>query len=76
MVEQLRLRKNRQRLQVITLLQLVIHHNRKVISHNLLLMAINLLMTKSLKTISRMKKRAAINQRVRLRSTSFRLPKA
>lgn len=31
---------------------------------------------KSLKTISRMKKRAAINQRVRLRSTSFRLPKA
>lgn len=39
-----------------TLLQLVIHHNRKVISHNLLLMAINLLMTKSLKTISRMKK--------------------
>lgn len=56
MVEQLRLRQNRQRLQVITLLQLVIHHNRKVISHNLLLMAINLLMTKSLKTISRMKK--------------------
>ena len=41
-----------------------------------LLMAINLLMTKSLKTISRMKKRTAINQRVRLRSTSFRLPKA
>ncbi len=66
MVEQLRLRQNRQRLQVITLLQLVIHHNRKVISHNLLLMAINLLMTKSLKTISRMKKRTAINQRVRL----------
>lgn len=31
---------------------------------------------KSLKTISRMKKRTAINQRVRLRSTSFRLPKA
>ena len=60
MVEQLRLRQNRQRLQVITLLQLVIHHNRKVISHNLLLMAINLLMTKSLKTISRMKKRTAI----------------
>lgn len=56
MVEQLRLRQNRQRLQVITLLQLVIHHNRKVISHNLLLMAINLLMTKSLKTISRVKK--------------------
>ena len=57
MVEQLRLRQNRQRLQVITLLQLVIHHNRKVISHNLLLMAINLLMTKSLKTISRMEKK-------------------
>ncbi len=38
-----RLRQNCQRLQVITLLQLVIHHNRKVISHNLLLMAINLL---------------------------------
>lgn len=31
---------------------------------------------KSLKTISRMKKRTAIKQRVRLRSTSFRLPKA
>ncbi|GCQ42011.1 hypothetical protein ExPECSC067_04639 [Escherichia coli] len=76
MVGQLRLRQNRQRMQVITLLLLVIHHNRKVISHNLFLMAINLLMTKSLKTISRMKKRAAINQRVRLRSTSFRLPKA
>lgn len=58
MVGQLRLRQNRQRMQMITLLQLVIHHNRKVISHNLFLMAINLLMTKSLKTISRMKKRA------------------
>lgn len=57
MVEQLRLRQNRQRLQVITLLQLVIHHNRKVISHNLLLMSINLMMKKNLKTISRVKKK-------------------
>ncbi len=51
-------------------------HAKQEGENNLLLMVINLLLTKSLKTISRMKKRTAINQRVRLRSTSFRLPKA